>query len=89
MKFHVLFYFSQDQVIEKTRKSYDLEKIIESQEESINKLKQEIIEASKLADASHTREQNAQEVIENLRLTITKLNHELDLKNKQLAVDEE
>ncbi|XP_043272110.1 cilia- and flagella-associated protein 58-like [Venturia canescens] len=79
----------QDQVIEKTRRCYDLEKIIESQEESMDKLKQEIAEASRLADAAHTREQNAQEVIENLRLTITKLNHELDLKNKQLAVDED
>ena len=63
--------------------------MVESQEENINKLKQEIVDALKLADAAHSREQNSQEVIENLRLTITKLNHELEQLNKQLAMDEE
>ncbi|XP_024936325.1 cilia- and flagella-associated protein 58 isoform X2 [Cephus cinctus] len=43
----------------------------------------------KLADAAHAREQNAQEMIENLRLSISKLNHEIDEKNRQLGMDED
>lgn len=84
-----IFFLHQDEVIEKTSRSYELEKTVESQEETITRLKYDIVETSKLADAAHTREQNAQEVIENLRLTNTKLNHELEQKNKQLAMDEE
>ncbi|KAI4501245.1 hypothetical protein M0802_003618 [Mischocyttarus mexicanus] len=55
----------------------------------ISKLKQDIEKALKLADAAHTREQNAQEVIDNLRLNITKLMHEIEVKNKQLAGEDE
>lgn len=42
-----------------------------------------------MADAAHTREQNAQEVIDNLRLNVTKLVREIEVKNKQLAGEDE
>lgn len=59
------------------------------QEETIKKLNDDIVDASKLADTAHTREQNAQEVIEDLRLTITKLNHEVKQRNRKISIDEE
>lgn len=73
----------------KTNRICQFEKTIGCLTETITKLNEEIIGASKLADAAHTREQNAQEVIENLRLTITKLNHEVQQRNKQLTSHEE
>lgn len=59
------------------------------QEETIKKLNDDIVDASKLADTAHTREQNAQEVIEDLRLSITKLNHEVKQRNRKISIDEE
>lgn len=78
----------QDAVIDKTSRIYELEKTIESQSEDITKLKNEIVDALKLADAAHTREQNSQEIIENLHLSIDKLSHEIEQRNRQLALDE-
>ncbi|XP_044013199.1 cilia- and flagella-associated protein 58-like [Aphidius gifuensis] len=78
----------QDSVIDKTSQIYELKKKIESQGNEMSKLKDEIVGALKLADAAHTREQNSQEIIENLRLSIFKLNHEIEQRNRQLALDE-
>lgn len=58
-------------------------------EDEIDQLKQDIISKTKLADAAHAREQNAQEMIENLRLNIMKLGLEIEQKNKQLAAEKE
>lgn len=58
-------------------------------EDEINKLKQNIIRALKRADAAHTREQNAQDIIENLRLNVQQLSQEIAQKNRQLAAGEE
>lgn len=60
----------------------DLEKIVEADEQNISKLKQEINNALKLADAAHSREQNAQEIIENLRGAIKKLQQDISQKEK-------
>lgn len=62
---------------------------MEEQEDEIVELKQEVVNTTKLADAAHAREQNAQEVIENLRLNIEKLGLEIEQKNKQLAAEKE
>lgn len=62
---------------------------METQEDEIAELKQEVVNTTKLADAAHAREQNAQEAIENLRLNIAKLGLEIEQKNKQLAAEKE
>ncbi|XP_020296612.1 uncharacterized protein LOC109861391 isoform X2 [Pseudomyrmex gracilis] len=79
----------KEEIMEKTYKIYELTKMTKSHEDEIIKLKEEVVNMTKLADAAHTREQNAQEVIENLRLNITKLSLEIDQKNKQLAAEKE
>ena len=66
-----------------------LEKKIEGDSETIEKLKKEILDGKKVADAAHTREQRAQEVIENLRVSIVKLTDEIEQKNKQLALEQQ
>ena len=63
----------------------DLEKVVKADEQNINKLKQEIINVLKLADAAHSREQNAQEIIENLRSAIKKLKQDISLKDKLVS----
>lgn len=78
----------QEEVSESTRKIADLERKIEADAASIDQLKQEVLEGKKLADAAHTREQKAQEVIENLRVSVAKLTDELDQKSKQLALED-
>lgn len=45
-------------------------------------MKQEIINSMKFADAAHSREQNSQEIIENLRGALKKFKHELTQKEK-------
>jgi len=67
----------------------DLNKIIDMNEREIRKLKEEVVDLTKQADAAHMREQNAQEMIENMRLNITKLGLEIEQKNKQLAAEKE
>lgn len=66
-----------------------LRKTVKEHVSEIKLLKEEIVDKTKLADAAHTREQNAQEMIENLRLNITKLGLEIEQKNKQLAAEKE
>lgn len=62
---------------------------VSSKNDEIERLKYDVVNAIKRADAAHTREQNAQEVIENLRLNVSQLNQELEQKNRQLAAGEE
>ncbi|XP_043500421.1 cilia- and flagella-associated protein 58-like [Polistes fuscatus] len=78
-----------NEIEENAKKIKDLTTKTKTDATEIARLKQEIEKALKLADAAHTREQNAQEVIDNLRLNITKLMHEIEVKNKQLAGEEE
>ncbi|KAL6434920.1 hypothetical protein ACFW04_005231 [Cataglyphis niger] len=68
---------------------FELKRTVEEQEDEIVGLKQEVVNTTKLADAAHAREQNAQEVIENLRLNIEKLGLEIEQKNKQLAAEKD
>lgn len=63
-------------------------KLSEEDEKTINDLKKQIQNAWRLADAAHSREQQAIEVIDNLRRQVEKLNSELDFKNK-MNLDEE
>lgn len=79
----------QNEIEDNTYKIYELRKTVEAQEDEIAELKQEVVNTTKLADAAHAREQNAQEVIENLRLNIAKLGLEIEQKNKQLAAEKE
>lgn len=81
--------FFQEEIMEKTYKIYELTEMIKKYEDEIIRLKEEVVNMTKLADAAHTREQNAQEIIENLRLNITKLSLEIEQKNKQLATEKE
>lgn len=75
--------------MDNTYKMYELKRTIEAHEDEIARLRQEVVNMTKLADAAHAREQNAQEVIENLRLNIVKLGQEIEQKNKQLAAEKE
>lgn len=79
----------QNEIEDNTYKIYELRKTVEAQEDEIAELKQEVVNTTKLADAAHARELNAQEVIENLRLNIAKLGLEIEQKNKQLAAEKE
>lgn len=79
----------QNEIEENTDKIYELRRTVEAQEDEIAGLKQEVVNTTKLADAAHAREQNAQEVIENLRLNIEKMGLEIEQKNKQLAAEKE
>ncbi|XP_034944218.1 cilia- and flagella-associated protein 58-like [Chelonus insularis] len=78
----------QEDLINKTNRINELEKTIETQTRIIAKLNQDIVDTSKLANSAHIREQNSQEVIQNLRLTIAKLSQEVEHQNKQLVMDE-
>ena len=78
----------KDDVDGSASKIAELEERIAADAESIGELKRELLESKKLADAAHTREQRAQEVIENLRISIAKLTDEVDQKNKQLSTEE-
>lgn len=75
--------------MDNTYKIYELQRTVETYEDEIARLKEDVTKMTKLADAAHAREQNAQEVIENLRLNITKLGLEIEQKNKQLAAEKE
>lgn len=55
---------------------------------TIKELKEQLKRAKHLTDDAHAREQQAQEIIENMRQQIVKLNTELELKSR-LAVDAE
>lgn len=79
----------KDEVNEGSSKMLELEKRLEADAASMEQLKNEILEGKRLADSAHTREQRAQEVIENLRVSVAKLNEEIVQKNKQLASEEQ
>lgn len=79
----------QNEIEDNTYKIYELRRTVETHEDEIAGLRQEVVNTTKLADAAHAREQNAQEVIENLRLNIAKLGLEIEQKNKQLAAEKE
>ncbi|XP_012287778.1 cilia- and flagella-associated protein 58 [Orussus abietinus] len=79
----------EEDVEERKRKIRTLEEINQRNLVTNDKLKQEIINMTKRADAAHTREQAAQEVIENLRVSVAKLNSELEQKNKQMRMFED
>jgi len=79
----------QNEVVDNTYKIDELKKTVEAYENNITRLKEEVTKTTKLADSAHAREQNAQEMIENLRLNITKLSLEIEQKNKQLAAEKE
>jgi len=79
----------QDEIEDNTQRMYELKRTVELHEDEIARLRQEVVSSTKLADAAHAREQNAQEMIENLRLNITKLGLEIEQKNKQLAAEKE
>ncbi|XP_011154123.1 cilia- and flagella-associated protein 58 [Harpegnathos saltator] len=79
----------KDEIINNTYKMYELKKMVEAHEGEIARLKREVVNTTKLADAAHAREQNAQEVIENLQLNIVKLGQEIEQKNKQLSVEKD
>ncbi|CAH1188590.1 unnamed protein product [Phyllotreta striolata] len=66
-----------------------LMRLAEEDERTIGDLKNQIQNAWHLADAAHSREQQAIEVIDNLRRQVEKLNAELDFKNKMAFDDGE
>lgn len=78
----------QEETARNSKVIADLESQTKSDATNIEKLNAELLEFKKLADVAHTREQRAQEVIGNLRVSITKLTDELELKNKQLAAED-
>ncbi|XP_011501647.1 PREDICTED: coiled-coil domain-containing protein 147-like [Ceratosolen solmsi marchali] len=79
----------QEEVAEGMNKIFDLEKKVEIGEMNIEQLKNEIIEKKKHTDIIHVREQKAQEIIENLRISIAKLTEEINQKSKQLSTEEQ
>lgn len=66
-----------------------MKKEIENDFQEIKKLKGDVVDSKKMAHAAHNREQNAQEVIENLQISIDKLEQEIQFKNRQLIDQEE
>ncbi|XP_051176631.1 cilia- and flagella-associated protein 58-like isoform X2 [Leptopilina boulardi] len=72
----------QEEVMQYVEKIDELETNLETNEQTIAKLKHEITNSMKLADAAHSREQNAQEIIENLRGALKKFKQELNQKDK-------
>ncbi|KZC08661.1 Laminin subunit alpha-2 [Dufourea novaeangliae] len=74
---------------ESEEKAHELSHTISNNNEEIEKLKQELVNTIKRADATHTRELNAQEMIENLRLNVAQLNLEIEQKNRQIAAAED
>ncbi|XP_043264498.1 cilia- and flagella-associated protein 58-like [Colletes gigas] len=79
----------ESEVEENHQKIEELTDTISNNDDEIEKLKEDIVNTIKRADAAHTREQNAQELIENLRLNVTQLNQEIEQKNRQLAAGED
>lgn len=79
----------QEENFMNTHNIFELNQTIRRKDEEIEMLKQNVIRALKRADAAHTREQNAQDIIENLRLNVQQLSQEIAQKNRQLAAGEE
>ncbi|KOC62419.1 Coiled-coil domain-containing protein 147 [Habropoda laboriosa] len=79
----------QVEVIQHEEKVSELRRTVTNDNEEIERLKHEVINAMKRADAAHTREQNAQDIIENMRLNVQQLSQEIAQKNRQLAAGED
>ncbi|CAK9800095.1 Cilia- and flagella-associated protein 58 [Anthophora quadrimaculata] len=79
----------QMEVLQHEEKVSELNRTILNSNEEIERLKHEVINAMKRADAAHTREQNAQDIIENMRLNVQQLSQEIAQKNRQLAAEED
>ncbi|CAK9828131.1 Cilia- and flagella-associated protein 58 [Anthophora retusa] len=79
----------QMEVIQHEEKVSELRRTILNSNEEIERLKHEVINAMKRADAAHSREQNAQDIIENMRLNVQQLSQEIAQKNRQLAAEED
>ncbi|XP_029037703.2 cilia- and flagella-associated protein 58-like [Osmia bicornis bicornis] len=79
----------QEEVFASEEKIRELTETITNNNEEIERLNLEVMNTMKRADAAHTREQNAQEVIENLRLNVTQLTQEIAQKNRLLAAGED
>lgn len=82
MIFRIKIISFQEEAIQFVEKIDELKTDLETSDQTITKLKQEITNAMKLADAAHSREQNAQEIIENLRSALKKFKQELSQKEK-------
>lgn len=72
----------KDQIDTNTNKLEAALKLSEIDQKTISTLKQEIEKAWHLADSAHSREQQAQEVIDNLRKQVETLNEEIAIKSK-------
>lgn len=70
------------------KKITDFEEKLESNEATIAEMKDEVQKAKVLADAANKREQVSREMIENLKISIDKLNREKDLKGKLITSDD-
>ncbi|XP_050575770.1 cilia- and flagella-associated protein 58-like [Bombus affinis] len=79
----------REELFTSDHKVYELTHTISTNEKEIEKLKQDVLNAIKRADAAHTREQNAQDTIENLRVNVQQLSQEIAQKNRQLAATED
>ncbi|KAG7201001.1 hypothetical protein KM043_003356 [Ampulex compressa] len=77
----------KEELADGTREISELRRLIAEKEQETESLGREIVKGLKLADAAHAREQSAQEMIENLRLNVAKLNAELERKTRQLAAE--
>ncbi|CAH2007025.1 unnamed protein product [Acanthoscelides obtectus] len=71
-----------EQIVEKDKKISLAVNLADEDKKTIDSLKSQITHAWKLADAAHSREQVAQEIIDNLRRQVENLNAEIDFRNK-------
>ncbi|XP_070530909.1 cilia- and flagella-associated protein 58 isoform X2 [Cardiocondyla obscurior] len=79
----------KNEIVENTHKMLEMKEKIKNYENEMTHLKEEITKITKLSDVAHAREQNAQEILQNLQLNITKLDLEVEQKNKQLASEKD
>ncbi|KAF5307653.1 hypothetical protein FQR65_LT06708 [Abscondita terminalis] len=77
------------QLVDGTEKLVTASKLAENDAEVIASLTEKINHSWKMTDAAHEREQQAQEIIDNLRSQVNTLSVELDFKNKMSADGED
>lgn len=75
----------QAQVETNTAKIAVTEKMAAADKEAVDQLKHELKQAWKMVDSAHAREENSQQVIENLRQQINGLNTEME---QRLGLDQ-
>ncbi|KAK4875268.1 hypothetical protein RN001_011690 [Aquatica leii] len=75
----------EKQLSEGTEKLVAATKIVQADAEVIQTLKDKINDSWKMTDAAHEREQQAQEIIDNLRSQINALTVELEFKSKMAS----